>query len=417
MQRYDPLRAAFEIREQLASEKRRLAFFFGAGSSMAVGMPGIDKLTAMVAERLKDTTKTAFESILTQLPSGSNVEDALDRIRTCRELIGGSETKTVEGITGASAARALDLSVCQAIGECVRGDPAKGSKPHLTFSQWLRALHGSRDFPVEIFTTNYDLLFEQALERSGVPYFDGFSGSVAPFFVPECVEADQGRADESVYPPRTWTRLWKLHGSINWHLQDIGAGRGRITRYSGPSINTGEELVIFPSRDKYAESRKLPFLSFQDRLRKLLCRGESLLLILGYSFSDEHLNEIIFQGLRSNPRSAAIAFVYGEKPDSKSSTLCLSERMLNYGREFRNLALYGPDKVCIGGLISSWDDQPSKRKETNASSFWDDKNKRFALGEFNAFVTFLEAFIGFHPPAKLQSAYTEEKPQPSETSK
>jgi NAD-dependent SIR2 family protein deacetylase len=42
---HDPLRSAQEIRESLASEKRRLTFFLGAGTSMAVGFPGIDSLT------------------------------------------------------------------------------------------------------------------------------------------------------------------------------------------------------------------------------------------------------------------------------------------------------------------------------------------------------------------------------------
>ena len=405
MQRYDSLRAAFEIREQLASEKRRLAFFFGAGTSMAVGIPGIESLTSMVVEKLDVPSKACFQSILNDLPKGSNVEQVLDRIRLYRELIGADEAKEAGGIKGASAARKLDLSICQAISNCVRKDPPKSSKPHLTFSQWLRALHGSRDFPVEIFTTNYDLLFEQALERSAVPFFDGFIGSVAPFFVPESVEAEEGKPDESIYPPRSWTRLWKLHGSINWHLQgDTDPRKNRIVRYSGAIEQVGEELAIFPSRDKYSQSRKLPFLSFQDRLRKFLSRGECLLIILGYGFSDDHLNEIVFQGLRSNPRSAAMVLVYGEKKDSG---LCVPERILSYGQDYRNLAIYGPNKICLGGLVSSWDDQPSKRKETDSSSFWDEKAKSFTLGDFNAFCTFLEAFIGFQSQLKVQPSHSE----------
>ncbi len=36
MSGYDPLKAALEIRAQLASEKRKLGFFFGAGQ-----LPGV----------------------------------------------------------------------------------------------------------------------------------------------------------------------------------------------------------------------------------------------------------------------------------------------------------------------------------------------------------------------------------------
>jgi SIR2-like domain len=408
MQPYDPLRAAFEIREQLASEKRKLAFFLGAGTSMAVGLPGIKDLTAKVEARLLGEEQTCFRSILKNLPEGSNVEQALDRIRIYRELIGEDEKKEFDGIRGASAARKLDTSVCQAISQCVREDPPGGLTPHLILSQWIRALHSSRDFPVEIYTTNYDLLMEQAMEFSGVPFFDGFIGSVAPFFVPECVEPDQGRTDESVYPPRSWTRLWKLHGSINWHLKGSPkTGGSRITRLSNLGANPGDELVIFPSRDKYTESRKLPFLSFQDRLRKFLSRGECLLIVLGYSFSDEHLNNIVFQGLRSNPRSAVMAFVYGEMQKANGSNFVLPEKFLSYGGEFRNLSLYGPDKVCVGGVAVPWDKPGRKRKDSEVWSFWDETGKSFTLGNFNSFTKFLETFIGFQPASHQQTKVIE----------
>lgn len=134
---HDPLRTALEIREQLASEKRKLAFFFGAGTSMTVGLPGIDKLTTSVFEKLDDPAKTQFEHLKAELPDQSNVENILDRIRIYRELIGNSEEKEYVGIKGATAAKELDSSVCQAISEIVNEDPSDGFKPHLIFSQWI----------------------------------------------------------------------------------------------------------------------------------------------------------------------------------------------------------------------------------------------------------------------------------------
>ncbi len=386
METYDPLRAALEIREQLASEKRRIAFFLGAGTSKAVDLPDINELTKHVFERLQEPFKTQFENIKSGLPENSNVENALDRIRIYRELIGDSEENEYAGLKGATAARKLDSAVCQTICEIVRGDPPKGLKPHLIFAQWLRTLHSSRDWPVEIFTTNYDLLLEQAMEDSGVPFFDGFIGSVAPFFMPESVEAEEGKTNKSAYPPRVWTRLWKLHGSINWHLQKNKEGnRERITRLSGSETKTGEELVIFPSREKYTQSRKLPFLAFQDRFRKFLSIGECLVIVVGYSFSDEHLNDIMFQGLRSNPRLAITAFIHS----------ALSDRIIQYGKEHRNLAFYGPDKACIGGTVAPWGEPSRKRKETENWPFWHEESKRFTLGDFTFLATFLELLIGY----------------------
>jgi hypothetical protein len=392
---HDPLRAAFEIREQLASEKRKLAFFFGAGTSMAAGSPGIDELTKKVFEQLPGPEKNQLENVMKGLAPNSNIENILDRIRTLLELFGQSEDIEFSGLKGFAVAKKLETQICQTICKIVCEHPLKGLNSHLIFSKWLRALHSNRDWPVEIFTTNYDLLLEQALEDSGVPFFDGFVGSVNPFFVPESVEAETDKKDESVYPPKTWTRLWKLHGSINWCIQKRTIVES-ITRLSGYEGREGKELVIFPSREKYTQSRKLPFLAFHDRLRKFLSDGECLLVIIGYSFSDQHINEIIFQGLRSNPRLAIAALAYGEqKINLNPPQFQLQDNIIGYGKENKNLSIYGPDKACIAGLTEMWGEPNRKRKETEIWPFWNEELKYFTLGDFNCFASFLELFIGF----------------------
>lgn len=400
---HDPLRAAFEIREQLSSEKRRLGLFLGAGTSMAVGIPGIDALTEQVSVHLDEPFKTQYQNIRWKMSEKTNVENVLDRIRSIRELMGDSEAEEYDGIKGATAVRSLDSTICQAISEIVSKEPSKEKKPHLIVAQWLRSLHGDRLFPVEIFTTNYDLLFEQAMEQVGLPFFDGFVGAVHPFFTPESVEADESRTTQSAYPPRTWTRLWKIHGSINWlMLQD--AGKKRVTRLSSVETKKGEELMIFPSREKYAESRKLPFITFQDRLRKFLSSGEALLIIAGYSFSDEHINEMIFQGLRSNPRLSIMALMYGDKKiENSKAQLSLSDKIIQYGQDYRNLSIYGPDKACIGGISAQWGEPSRKKKDTDTWPFWDDKSKNFTLGEFSSLASYLESFIGFRTSSVLQT--------------
>jgi len=418
MSNHDPLRAASDIREQIASEKRRLSFFFGAGTSISIGMPGINELTKQVSDRLKKPHKIQFENVKKQLAENSNVENVLDRIRTIRELIDTSEQKEYDGLKGATVARELDSTICRAIYEIVCGDPPKGLKPHLVFSHWLRSLHINRYCPVEIFTTNYDLMLEKAMEQTGVPFFDGFVGSVTPFFAPESVEAEEGKANRSVYPPRTWTRLWKIHGSINWLIRRID-GKSRITRLSSPEPKLGDELMIFPSREKYTESRKLPFITFQDRFRKSLSSGESLLIIAGYNFSDEHINEIIFQNLRSNPRLAIIALMFGDRSTkSDNPSLVLSDKICRDAEEYRNLTVFGPDKACIGGITADWKSS-GKRKDDELWPFWDEDSKLFTLGNFNSFASYLELFIGLRTnldiPYQTVSPSTENKVPSKET--
>jgi len=379
---HNPLKEAIEICEQLASDKRKLGFFFGAGTSMAVGMPGIKELTEFVAKELKDPYKTLFDNIKSESGSNANVEDALNRIRLYRELIGDSETFEAGGIKGKVEGKELDIAVCKSIADAVAGTP--DIKPHKTLAQWIRSLHANREYPVEIFTTNYDLLIEQALEQAKVPFYDGFVGSVAPFFVPESIDA-RIKKDEGLhyYPPKSWTRLWKLHGSINWYGND---SLSSICRSSGKSVLDGQELMIFPSREKYVQSRKLPFIALQDRLRNFLASGETLLIIHGYSFSDDHLNEIVFQCLRSNPHLSVMAFVYEN----------LTSSFEEYGKENRKLTFYAPDKLCVGGIVSEWKEPDKEKQGGEEWVFWDDKNKKFSLADFNNFASYLESFIGFN---------------------
>src|SRR5690606_13421839 len=76
------------------------------------------------------------------------------------------------------------------------------------FANWIG--QAERKYPIEIFTTNYDLLFELGLEHKEIPYYDGFCGSFRPFFNPESVEDFSFLAKQ--------TKLWKIHGSLGWHF-------------------------------------------------------------------------------------------------------------------------------------------------------------------------------------------------------
>jgi hypothetical protein len=265
-------------------------------------------------------------------------------------------------------------------------DPPKGLDPFITLASWLSSV--DRSTPSELFTTNYDVLIERALERLEIPYFDGFVGSVEPFFLPACVEAEIGRKDESIYPPRSWVRLWKLHGSINWKLI-AGPHRGdRIIRAARSHPEPQDELMIFPSRTKYSDSRKLPFVAYQDRLSRVLGSGEVLLVVLGFSFGDDHLNDIIFRALRHNNRLAVTALRYA--PMENADDILLAK-----AAELRNLTVYGPDGAIVGGVRGSWG-KPSKEapKDRSPWDFWDSDKNKFTLGDFQSFAQYLRSFVG-----------------------
>lgn len=114
-----------------------------------------------------------------------------------------------------------------------------------------------RTQPVEVFTTNYDTLIETALEAERVPSFDGFVGCHQPFFLHESLARPESA------PGSSWTRLWKIHGSINWHIEVV-KGRPRVVRTGAAS----EGEMILPSHHKYDELESNRILRFWNGLRK-----------------------------------------------------------------------------------------------------------------------------------------------------
>jgi hypothetical protein len=379
-----PKQAVNQLFDQLSSEKRKLSFLFGAGTSMAVGLPGVIDLSSKIKSKLSGKEKDAFEE-LEKSASSPNVENILNKLRGIREVIGGSETEHLYKIEGKTFGQNFDFSICSYIAEFVTKSAATSVEPHLNFANWLFKYQANRQHPVELFTTNYDLLFEEAFEEKKIPYFDGFIGAINPFLIPESIEAENTRQQLHAYIPNGWLRFWKIHGSINWYLYKDSGGKNRITRNTGKICKSGDELMIFPSRQKYDESRRLPFLVFQDRLRRFLSQGEILLIINGYSFGDDHINEILFQALRANKRLAITALVYGDVNAKKERRI--DDKILSYGKENPNLTILGPDKGCVGSNIAEWkfDGMP-----TADDGYWREHEKIFDLGDFKTFSTYLK---------------------------
>ncbi len=349
---------------------------------MAATLPGLGQLTGKVDAGLVGSVKDDFNTIVSKVGGSPNIEQILDRVRLIRELLSADTTGKYEGISGAQA-KALDVAICQGIYREVRDIPLSQMGAHQSLASWIR--HVQREDPIEVFTTNYDLLLEHSFEGVGVPYFDGFVGVVAPFFVPQCVEADGDKRNPNDFPPISWTRLWKLHGSVGWQMKpDLTTGKSTIVRMGLVDLAPGTELVIYPSREKLSESRKLPFATFMDRLRTFLSDGENLLLVIGYSFGDEHINSVLTHALRGNTRAAVNAFAF----DS------IGTEALALAETYRNFSAFGRTSACVGGVHAAWIPPGRTRQPGEEWPYWDEVKNEFVLGNFKAFGKFLDQFGG-----------------------
>ena len=256
--------------------------------------------------------------------------------------------------------------------------------PHYRLARWLG--RATRKSPVEIFTVNYDILLEYAFEAESIPLFDGFIGSYEPFFF-----ADSLRR-QAVAPGSTWTRLWKLHGSITWKQIEVN-GRSRIVR---TQVNTTGEM-IYPTDRKYDESRQQPYSALMDRLNRFLDQDDSLLVVNGFNFGDEHINNLIFSALENRPRTHVYALQFADMSDD--------DDLIVRARSLPNLVVICPRFGVIGTTTSFWKMPQSTldhlanlgliRNECIAENgdCPPNQKKLLTIGDFNQLCEFLETMI------------------------
>lgn len=342
---FDPANEAQKLRDHLASHDKPIAFLFGAGTSAAVSgtdgkalVPAVFELTErckIAAAALGPDHVEAWEKIVEGLPTTQRtIEDILSAVRRMRAAV--FDADTLAGLSP-NQLKVLEETIQQSISREVRPDAARmpTTLPHHKLGKWIRRV--DRSSAVEIFTVNYDTLLERALEDEWVPVFDGFIGAHRPFF------SSASLTREPMAPGRRWTRLWKIHGSVTWTLDESVAGGSRIIR--GEEHDSGE--LILPSLLKYDESRKQPYVAMIDRLRRQLSeREDAILITAGYSFGDQHINEVIFEALDANPRLHVFALCFAD-PDSSSE---LRREALRR----RNITVLAPRYVLVGGQEGTW---------------------------------------------------------------
>jgi len=78
--------------------------------------------------------------------------------------------------------------------------------------------------------------------------------------------------------------------------------------------------MIYPIQTKKSYSLDLPYSELFRNLSKCLTETQNTLVIIGYSFLDEHINDIVRTGLY-NPNLTVIIYSYGLIDDSSPQFL------------------------------------------------------------------------------------------------
>lgn len=398
---HDPREYVRQLQQILVSGNKRIAFLLGAGASMIKEMPvkvhnettynslvpGTKEITEQVVAMFKSENEcNAITSIRDELEAEKrtfHVENLLSRIVQKEQVVG---TETLCGLTKTQF-KEVKIKIENKIRDLVsvhkKEDLLSWIKTHHKLAVW--ANEAKRKSGVEIFTTNYDYLLEIAFEKNNYPYFDGFVGSFQPFFYSDSVE------DNSINDQ--WTKIWKIHGSLGWAID------GATKKIIKADKNDGS-IIIFPSIEKYDNSKKQPYVSYLDRLSRFIRSEDSVLFICGYSFNDDHINEIILTSLKRSRTGCVICLLFDSfLEDSVICSLAKSEP---------SLSIYSKRNAVIGGRYGGWmlKSQPSTIEDIQIGSYFlqdapvpkndtgkgDEENLMtgdFLLVDFSKFIDFI----------------------------
>lgn len=182
---------------------------------------------------------------------------------------------------------------------------------------------------VNIFTTNFDMFIEDACERLGIPYNDGFAGQLNPKFSVSNFNKIQKykslQFDNTSDIPLF--NIIKIHGSFSWkaindniiyskgsHIADDLAGK------SGKEFINGYSriAVVNPNAEKhFATVLDTNYASLLRKFTLELEKENSALFIFGFSLKDKHIKDLLYNVMKSNPTLIVVFFSFSHYDKNK----------------------------------------------------------------------------------------------------
>lgn len=157
---------------------------------------------------------------------------------------------------------------------------------------------------IDIFTLNHDTVIEDTLTHNGIAFIDGFGGAISDlrYWQPELFSSNEQT-----------TRLFKIHGSIDWYWVQPGDGEpGGLAQFRDQNIHhlprpDAQELIANPPRPRMLMGTFNKMLYYTQGLyTELHCNfhvslgRETEMVVCGYGFRDKGINTKIAQWLTAN---------------------------------------------------------------------------------------------------------------------
>ena len=331
---------------------KNLHFLLGAGASsdaIPAMAPLIEKVSERVesaetAQALADHPNALKHSDLKALyksakdVSPKNLENILGTFYSKREYLKGI------GQTDGLNDFLIDLIESQIYSsiniDCNSADAELSLSLYKKLYQKL-ALRNKDLARVNVFTTNNDLLSETALGFLNINYNNGFSSGLSRTFNPARFSYTFSRkVDPSVekYEPlENMVYLYKLHGSISWVESDDNSFFNIKEVDVAPNETPkASNVLIYPTPLKQNKSLGSPYADLIREFQNKLLLQHGVLIVIGYSFSDEHINNAIYAAMASNSTLSVV--IFGDYYPTENLTRLTDRRIYQISGEIESTA-------------------------------------------------------------------------------
>lgn len=303
---------ADKIAEDLKKEKfyntflkkhyKNIVVLTGAGSSMDNGTNSGKSMAGLWKE-----CKEPIDELVKIIPNLKNKSFYDDENPDIEAFI--SHITLLEKIDETNAAKIKEQR--EKIEEIIRKECSltlQEKTPYIDFLNKITA-RKNNDPRVQIFTTNYDTLFEQAGNKAGFVIIDGFSFTQprefsGKWFDLDIVNREKTRLKQEESFIQKVFHLYKLHGSLTWERNG-----DKIEQKDNPT----NPLMIYPSSEKYESSYEQPYFEMMSRFQQALRKEETLLIVIGFSLADKHLKNVILEAVEQNPSFQLVIVSYNQE--------------------------------------------------------------------------------------------------------
>lgn len=306
-----------------------IILFTGAGASVPLGLSAskqfpedvlnlpelalgskkiLEALSNLIARDSYD-----LESMVSNLIDAQSSTELMTRLHSEAQHCGFEKTSLTD--FGLAVNDTADLVLSHFVSHYSDVDSERAGRLYFWLSLWLQGYQTDWG-PLPFFTTNYDWVFESAVDswkKSSHRLVDGFRASnFGLTWQPEVfhrLKGSQHKLD---------VVLFKLHGSTSWFTLP----NGQIVKIPYAERNPGSlySALVYPGfvKDDYLSVD--PFATAYKYLDACLKEHTELCVVIGFSFRDEPINNIFSDALRENPHlHLIIVDPYPDKPWLTSS--------------------------------------------------------------------------------------------------